>query len=254
MHRTKHCYRKIVQETRFLDAIDLRSTSGVLRVKGNFCLVSLALTLSLMCSSVGFAAAAPLLQPVLAVAAQGQIFSRQPKEDPFKQANGSIDRLMQEKKQQAQEHLRQARKGLAQGSIKTARFHHQRAVTLDVKFGGDEDSPEKLLADIEAVEKRSQSAAPNVRAQATPPQAETNSRQTNPSAVRPAANNTENPAVAGKRALYNPQEDTSFNRQATASENDSLFVPPTQTSLPTDTIPPAKRFITAQLISFQMAW
>ena len=135
MHRTKHCYQKIVQQTRFLDAIDLRATSGVLRVKGIFC--RLFLILGLMCSSVGVAAAAPVVQPVLAIAAQGQLFSRQPKEDPFKQANGSIDRLMQEKKQQAQEHLRQARKGLAQGSIKTARFHHQRAVTLDVKFGGD---------------------------------------------------------------------------------------------------------------------
>ncbi len=241
MHRTKHCYQKIVQQTRFLDAIGLRATSGVLRVKGIFYL--LPLSLGLMCSGIGVAVAAPVVQPVLAISAQGQLFSRQPKEDPFKQANGSIDRLMQEKKQQAREHLRQARKGLAQGSIKTARFHHQRAVTLDVKFGGDEDSPEKLLADIEAVEKRSQAASTTVGSRPTSPQAGNSSRQTNPSAVRPTANNTtnntENPAVAGKRALYNPQEDTSFNRQATASGNDSLFVPPTQSAQPADTIPPA---------------
>ncbi|MEC7501621.1 MAG: hypothetical protein VX970_07825, partial [Planctomycetota bacterium] len=129
-----------------------------LRLKTMFRAVALLLSGGIFFFSTP-AFASPVLQTLLVATSQGQFFQKQPKEDPFKPAADSIDRLMQEKRQQAREHLRQARYGLAQGNSQVAKFHYNRVVALEVKFSADEDSPEKLLADINQFEKRTNNNA-----------------------------------------------------------------------------------------------
>ncbi|MEC7695553.1 MAG: hypothetical protein VYA11_00490, partial [Planctomycetota bacterium] len=212
---------------------------------------SVALLLSgglFICSTGAFAS--PVLQTVLVATSQGQFFQKQPKEDPFKPAADSIDRLMQEKKQQAREHLRQARSGLAQGNSQVAKFHYNRVVALEVKFAVDEDSPEKLLADINQFEKRTNNNALRQSNNATSGVASGKSAslaatpKTIDSGVR-RANATRDsqsaPAAPEKQAVYNPANDQTSNEPATATQRESLFVPPTAgptSALPDTTIAP----------------
>ena len=247
MHRTEHCHQKNTQHKRFLNVAVLRTGNGVVRLKGVARFISLMLALMWWNTSV--ATASPGIQALLTTAVQGQLFARQPKEDPFKPATGSLDRLMQEKKQQASEHIRQAREGLSQGSLKAAIFHHQRAIALDVQFTADEDNPKKLLADIEKFKQRTsgpnpgpgQRPLPDTPVAGSPLVTQSTSPASKPS-VQPTAANTNPQEVPGRRALYDPQKDTTFNRQATSREGDSLFVPPTGPAprLP-DSIPAVNR-------------
>ena len=152
---------------------------------------------------------------------------------------------MQEKKQQAREHLRQAREGLARGNLKVATFHCNRVVALEVTFSSDEDNPEKLLADIDQFRKRT---ARNAAANAERPlpgasfEPNTVAIPARPE-VHPATATLKADAVPGKQTLYQPQNDATFNRPATVSENDSLFIPPTvgsQSPLPNTSIPSSR--------------
>ena len=240
IHRTKNSKETHATETCFLALSDVRIISGDLRLKNLSGMVSLLLcSWLLICGHT--ASASPGIQTLLITGSQGQLFKRQPKEDPFKPASDSIDRLMQEKKQQAREHLRQARYGLAQGNPQVAEFHYNRVVALEVQFTGDEDNPEKLLADINQLQKR---IATNTSAESDRPLPRSASTSRNApvsidSAVQGVAATLQANQVPGKQALYDPQNDATSNQPATATQGDSLFVPPTDGSrspLPNTTI------------------
>jgi general secretion pathway protein D len=248
MHRTEKF--KYSPQKRFLTLSVVRVVRVVRRVSGDLRLKILPGMIPLLLSAslficTGDLSASPGVQSLLIASSQGQLFQRQPKEDPFKPATESIDRLMQEKKQQAREHLRQAREGLARGNLKVAMFHCKRVVALEVTFSSGEDNPEKLLADIDQFRKWT---AGNAAANAERPlpgvfsEPNTVAIPARPE-VRPATATLKADAVPGKQTLYEPQNDATFNRSATASENDSLFTPPTvgsQSPLPNTTLPSSR--------------
>ncbi len=247
MHRKENYKELQSARTRFFALCIVRILFGDFRLKNptGFTLLLLGSFFSTSyCANDAFAS--PATQSLLAAGTQGQIFQRQPKEDPFNPASESIDRLMQEKKQQAREHLRQARNGLAQGNARVAKFHYNRVVALEVKFSSDEDNPEKLSADISQFEKR---IASNASLQEDRPLAQTTLNPNNvPTSSSPVVQLTKGrtdqaDVVPGKQALYDPQSDSSFVQPVTASQNDSPFVPPSTGSrspLPSTTIPASR--------------
>ena len=178
---------------------------------------------------------------------QFDFFKRQPKDDPFKEASQSVKRLMDGKKLQAAEHVRQGRTALNGGNLEAAIFHHQRAESLSVSFAPGEDSPAHLAADIKLAKDKTLQAAngakprplPNTTAEGLPT---AKNFSTDP-AKAPPSNSEANVQRAGgapespqaSRAVYNPARDPSYNRQATgnAAENlDVRFSPPTDPNDP----------------------
>ena len=217
---------------------------------GDFPLKNLFGTISLLIGSGLFlisnaVSATPAIQSLVIATTHGQLFQKQPKDDPFKPAAESINRLMREKKQQAREHLRQARYGLGQGNPEVARFHYNRVVALEVQFSADEDSPEKLLADISQFEKRTATNALRQNNRVTPiaPVAGQTLLEKNEAVVQSAGGTPDFTGTTERQAVYDPANDVTSNQPATASQSDPLFVPPVAARnppLPSTSIPPSR--------------
>lgn len=159
----------------------------------------------------------------------GQFFgSRQPKQDPFSDASSDVDRLRNEKKADAVEHLRRGREALLQGNVQAATYFLNYAAGIDVSYGPDEDTPARLA---EAIKK---SAAQPTAPIGTPrrlPAAPSTARVINGSnGAAPNAYPSTGPRYANfqqqpgsypsnqvQQAIFNPQQDSTQNRQVAGS-------------------------------------
>jgi len=186
--------------------------------------------------------AGPLSQSVQWALSSGSIgqfdfFKRQPKDDPFKEASQSVKRLMDGKKLQAAEHVRQGRTALNQGNLEAAIFHHQRAESLSVSFAPGEDSPAHLAADIKLAKDTALQPAPEAKPRPLPnktaeglPAAK--NLPTDPPKDTPVSN--DKPKVQridgdlensrASQAIFNPARDPSYNRQVISNATENLDV------------------------------
>jgi len=89
-------------------------------------------------------------RPSLLDTMTGNNDSRAEARDPFSGGIANVEAVLDNKKPAAMEHLKNGRVALQQGNLAAAAYFAGKATELGAKFGPNEDSPQKLTAEIEA--------------------------------------------------------------------------------------------------------
>ncbi|MEX0867850.1 MAG: hypothetical protein WD030_10865, partial [Pirellulales bacterium] len=149
--------------------------------------------------------------------------------DPFARNGANIDELMADKKGEAVHFLQQGREALRDGKLTTAEYYGQRASEVGASFAANEDSPQRLLADVQQV-KGGPGAAPHrlppaneapnyATAMRRPEENATAARYPEPSNTEERQATENQPAASGRQSLRQARYALAAGdlRQATAN-------------------------------------